>query len=178
MTHPEDTTIPVGLCQCGCGRPTRIVNFSNARLGRKRGQPARFVTGHYLRNKPPMYRVDPQTGCWEWLWAKSRKGYGTIQRDGRSKLAYGYFHEQACGPIPDGMMQDHLCRNRGCVNPAHIEVVTAAENARRGVNTKLDAAKVAQIRALLGTKRRSDIALRFGVSRSAIDKIAVGRTWK
>lgn len=70
--------------------------------------------------------------CWPWRARLSRDGYGRLW-DGRysadaHRIAYTLF----VGPVPDDMDLDHLCRNRGCVNPAHLEPVTHDENLRRG----------------------------------------------
>lgn len=76
--------------------------------------------------------TDP-LGCWNWQGSVLLTGYGCI-RDGRKSLythrvAYELAYGQA---IPAGMHTDHLCRNRRCCNPAHLEVVTPRENALRG----------------------------------------------
>ena len=72
-------------------------------------------------------------GCWEWVACKNY-GYGIFRDRSRQKSinAHRIAYELTVGPIPDGMQVDHLCRNRGCVNPAHLEVVTQTENLMRG----------------------------------------------
>lgn len=73
--------------------------------------------------------------CWDWtagLFAGS--GYGMFWLDGRSRLAHRVSYEHYVGPIPDGLVIDHLCRNRKCVNPRHLEPVENGENIRRGIS--------------------------------------------
>lgn len=72
-----------------------------------------------------------ESGCWEWAGSKVN-GYGGISFDGRTKKAHRVSYETLVGAVPDGLFLDHLCRNRGCVNPTHLEVVTGRENVLRG----------------------------------------------
>ena len=79
--------------------------------------------------------------CWIWQAYTCRKGYGQFKVDGRMVKAHRWSYEHFVGPIPDGLELDHLCRVRNCVNPAHLEAVTHAENVRRGESGKNQRAK-------------------------------------
>lgn len=72
-------------------------------------------------------------GCWAWVSAKDRDGYGLFWLDNarRAVRAHRLLYELLVGPIPPELQIDHLCRNTGCVRPDHLEPVTAAENSRR-----------------------------------------------
>ncbi len=70
--------------------------------------------------------------CWMWQGAVDPKGYGRFNPNGHTMLAHRFAYESAVGPIPEGLQIDHLCRTPGCVNPAHLEVVTNKENSIRG----------------------------------------------
>ncbi len=76
-------------------------------------------------------RVHQADGCWEWLGAHTGAGYGAYWRNGRMDMAHRISYELIVGPIPAGLQIDHLCRNRGCVNPTHLEPVTGSVNQRR-----------------------------------------------
>lgn len=75
---------------------------------------------------------DRENGCWLWLRALDRDGYGKVTVDYLTKRAHRVVYELLVGPIPEGLVTDHVCRVRRCVNPAHIELVTRGENTRRG----------------------------------------------
>ena len=82
-------------------------------------------------------RVTRTSGCWLWPGTCGPTGYGVFnfRRDGRSLStpAHRAVYQALVGSIPDGLELDHLCRNRRCVNPEHVEVVTHRENVRRGI---------------------------------------------
>ena len=72
-------------------------------------------------------------GCWVWIGARNKAGYGSTSAGKRNKsmLAHRRSYEALVGPIPEGLEIDHLCFNTSCINPEHLEPVTSAENQRR-----------------------------------------------
>ena len=128
--------------------------------------------------------VPSPDGCLEWTASLLSDGYGCFHVEGTTVRAHRYALEREGREIPAGMHVDHLCRNRKCVNTAHLEIVTPAENLRRGDVAKLRAVDAAQIRLEHAGFEGSDwafarlMAPRFGVSPSAIRGIIYGETWK
>lgn len=72
------------------------------------------------------------SGCYQWRGSLCRGGYGKLKVDGRTEKTHRVAYEHFVGPIPEGMELDHLCRNRACWNPQHLEPVTGTENTERG----------------------------------------------
>jgi len=70
--------------------------------------------------------------CWPWTGAIEKTGYGRVKHDGKVRLAHRVAYSIAKGAVPGGLHVDHLCRNRRCCNPAHLEAVTQRENTLRG----------------------------------------------
>ena len=82
------------------------------------------------------------SGCWLWRGAPTGSGYGTSTLDDKREsykfvVEHRYAYELIVGPIPDGLVLDHLCRNRNCVNPEHLDPVPQRENALRGLKGRL-----------------------------------------
>lgn len=75
-------------------------------------------------------RYDGQ--CWVWCGATKTNGYGVITADKATMYAHRLAYWVAKGPIPTGLVVDHLCRNRSCINPMHLEAVSSLENTHRG----------------------------------------------
>jgi hypothetical protein len=73
-------------------------------------------------------------GCHEWLGYRDEEGYGKFRAPGEQR-AHRTAYILAKGPIPEGLVLDHLCRNTSCVNPNHLEAVTHAVNMARGINS-------------------------------------------
>lgn len=81
---------------------------------------------------------EPNSGCWLWTGVIQSRGYGTCyvgtgRADQRLRVAHRVIYERLVGLVPEGLVLDHLCRVRSCVNPAHLEPVTNRENILRGV---------------------------------------------
>jgi hypothetical protein len=74
---------------------------------------------------------EPNTGCWLWLGRWTRDGYGQISLLNKTQLTHRVSYFIFVGEIPQGLEIDHKCRNKCCVNPAHLEPVTHVENMRR-----------------------------------------------
>jgi hypothetical protein len=94
----------------------------------------------------PKVKVGAVGECWPWLAYRDRDGYGRFswqQEDGKivSHGAHRLAYTLRIGVIPEGLTLDHLCRNRGCVNPAHLEPVTRRENILRGTGPAALAAR-------------------------------------
>lgn len=134
----RDAAKVLRACQCGCGSPTLLARKTESRRGHVKGEPLPFLPGHNAR-RPALdpqerfsTRVSVVGGCWQWTGGTRSTGYGHFWDGRRDVSAHRWSYEHHVGPVPDGLVLDHLCRNRLCVNPDHLEPVTNRENVLRG----------------------------------------------
>ena len=86
---------------------------------------------------------EPMSGCWLWIGVRDRLGYGRRRFRGRLVMAHRVVWELEKSAVPPGMTLDHLCRNRSCVNPQHLQPVPHAVNVARGETGKYNRQKTA-----------------------------------
>lgn len=132
------------------------------------------------RDLDSLYAVVPDTGCWIWQGRCNPAGYGLVDRRGYSQLAHRAFYEMRRGQLDPTDTLDHLCRNKGCVNPDHLEPVSTAENVRRAPRVKLSAAHVARLRAEFSDApcAQGEVAAREGVARVTVNAALSGANWR
>lgn len=127
------------------------------------------------------YAVDVETGCWLWTAQLDRKGYPVAWNpdDATNRRAHRLLYERTCGPIPDGMQLDHLCRVRRCVNPVHMQPVTNAENQQRGAKAKVTADQVREMRRLYteGLLTQDALAVNYGIHVETVRGILKRKSW-
>lgn len=117
--------------------------------------------------------------CIEWPHHIARNGYGQMRYNGRARYAHRVLYEQFYGPIPKGLVVDHLCGVRSCINPLHMEVVTQRENCRRGRRTSMTQEKANDLRRLRaeGADTKT-LAMRFSLSERQVLTILSGQQWQ
>lgn len=124
------------------------------------------------------FTVQPN-GCWRWDRAVTTSGYGHFSIESIYYQAHRLLYILLVGPIPDGLEPDHLCRNRWCVNPTHMELVTRSVNIQRGSRTRLSPAQVAEIRRARSQGRGvRSLARQYGVNHATVSRIVNGLIWR
>lgn len=96
---------------------------------------------HLPRPLASRVRVGSETDCWEWMGQRTTGGYGVLSVKGRMHMTHRLVYEVLVGPIPVGLQIDHLCRNRACCRPDHLEPVTAKVNSERGMRAQAEECK-------------------------------------
>jgi hypothetical protein len=160
-------SVKLGYCHCGCGS---LVN--------KIGKNYRKYVKNHFRRRLIHYVIDPETNCWNWQLSTNSNGYGMINIEGTHRKAATVYYEFYKGRVPIGLSLDHLCRNRKCINPDHLEPVSNAENIRRGKNAKLNFTAVQEIKSLQasGLDMKS-ISKLYHVSKNCIFDVLHNITW-
>lgn len=128
----------------------------------------------YYYNGDPKFVVAPN-GCWEWIASKNKKGYPTCHGH-HSMLAHVQIYVERHGRLSWRLEVDHTCRNRGCVNPEHLEAVSHKENVRRGAVAKLNLEKAGMIRK--SRQPAIELAKEYNVCVATIYHIKSRRIWR
>lgn len=178
-TRPRKGTL---LCKCRyCGDLFMLPKCRVIKLGM--GLVCKRCCGASVAEKF-WRRVDKSGNCWLWMGSRHPQGHGYASFEGRVQYAHRVSWQLTNGPIPDGLFVCHHCDNPPCVNPAHLFLGTASDNnwdrarkGRSGITGKLSDDDIKEIRLLLSRRELSqrEIGILFGVSRSAIENIAIGR---
>lgn len=179
MCKKDNCEVEYGLCHCGCGEKTKLITKNNTNKSYFKGNYYLYLPNHHNRVSFIEYIINDETGCWEWQKGKS-KGYGLKYIDGKYvSRAHRWYYEQKYGLVPEGLDLDHKCKNRGCVNPEHLEPVSRAENVRRGKSAKVTWEQVFEIRKLytLGGITQAELSKKYSLSVSIIHYIVRYKTW-
>ena len=144
-------------------------------------------------SRPNVVTYKQNTDCWLWHGCVQSNGYGRVSFRGKSGYAHRMSYQLCWGAIPKGLELDHLCRNRACINPWHLEPVTRSVNCLRGDvhwpvlpgesngNSRLTALQVEEIRnryrGFRGHPNQRELGAEYGVSQVLVGKIVRGEMW-
>lgn len=155
----------------------------------RRYNPVQKVGLPPLQRFAMLYTPEPATGCWLWIGAVDKNGYGKVKVDRKHLKSHRWSWVLHNGQIPDGSQVLHRCDVPGCVNPAHLFIGSNQDNVddreRKGRSydpsihsAKLTAEQVDEIRRLRGVETTVSLGVRFGVSHGQISRIQLGSSWK
>jgi len=131
-------------CACGCGEMPNLAPHSDRKKGWVKCRPLKWRKSHHERGEGGFLAFEiTENGCWEFRRGMGA-GYGSLVIAGQKRLAHRYVYETFVEPIPEGLQIDHLCRNRACINPDHLEPVTQSVNLRRGRSVEREKTHCAQ----------------------------------
>lgn len=122
--------------KCSVGNCTRIyrakgycvMHYERARLGRPLTEPVRLRNGDVMARFWSKVDIGNHDDCWNWTAAILRSGYGSFRGADGTKVAHRVAYESTRGKIPEGLVLDHMCHNRRCVNPSHLRTLTRGQN--------------------------------------------------
>jgi HNH endonuclease len=154
MGHiPRDKVLDHKCRRKNCVNPHHLEVVTVGENTRRRNLDLQLPSVPHLRNPKrklsvrerfdAKWKCDEMTGCWNWTAYTNPGGYGMFCKNSYPYLAHRIAYEFYIGSIPKGLFIDHLCRNRKCVNPEHMELVTNRENVNRGIVAEVHRARQA-----------------------------------
>lgn len=132
---------------------------------------------------------DARTGCWNWTGNFVKAGYGTFFLDGKNQRAHRVSYIHFVGPIPKGLLVQHTCDNKKCVNPDHLKIGTDLSNVhdmiskgRRVVSgRKKSTLQRKDVEAIIAALNRGEsansLARKYGTTWGTIGRIKQGISW-
>ena len=191
IQRDQPDNLVVALCQCGCGLPAPIAARTYAKWGHVKGEPMRFARGHASRMGPSAKErfwanVVHEGDCWVWRGGRDADGYGYLKVSGKQVRAHRFAYEMYRGAAPGPMFVCHTCDNPPCVNPSHLFLGTAIDNARDAAGKgrmarligeanprSLPRSVVVAVAAAPGSQR--EVARRLGVAQATVSRIRAGK---
>lgn len=185
------------VCECGTEKVVYGITLRNghskscgchkAELNAMRMKEMRLKQSGTIEERFFSRFVKLENGCWQWRAHTDKDGYGVLPGDRRNIRAHRFSYERHIGEIPQGLIVCHKCDNPGCVNPDHLFVGTAKDNAqdalqkgRHYAGEKNGRSKLTDNDVLIiqkSTLSGPDLARHFGVNRSTINRIKRGKSW-